>query len=86
MEDEAFYKAFYMAWVFYPCFIVIGLVQILLLCLYIKRYHPFAKILEGVEKQEDWQFSGRGPMKVKRCEKCEVMKSRTMGRSQEKEK
>ena len=51
MEDEAYERAFYLAWVFYPCFIIIGIGQIILFWLYNDKYHPFSEILKGVKKQ-----------------------------------
>ena len=51
MEDEAFEQSFYMSWVFYPFFFIIGLGQILFFYLYNKKFHPFCEILKGVRKQ-----------------------------------
>ena len=51
MEDEAYERASYMAWVFYPCFIIIGIGQIILFWLYNDKYHPFSVILKGVKNQ-----------------------------------
>ena len=50
MENEAYSLAFYMSWIFYPIFIVVGFGQILLICLYVEKYHPFSEILKGAEK------------------------------------
>ena len=51
MEDEAHEKAFYMAWILYPCFFIILIGQILFFYLYNRKYHPFSEILKGVRKQ-----------------------------------
>ena len=51
MEDEAYVQSFYMAWIFFPIFILIAVVQGLLIELYNKKYHPFNIILEGATKK-----------------------------------
>ena len=51
MEDEAHGKAFYMAWILYPCFFIVTIGQILSFYLYNRKYHPFSEILKGVRKQ-----------------------------------
>ena len=58
MEDEAHEKAFYMAWIFYPCFFIIAIGQILFFFLYNRKYHPFSEILKGVNKQGNTYFMG----------------------------
>ena len=50
MENEAYSLAYYMSWIFYPIFIVVGFGQILLICLYVEKCHPFSEILKGAEK------------------------------------
>jgi hypothetical protein len=50
MEDEAYYLAFWMSWIFYPIFFIVGFGQIFLLYLYIEKYHPFNVILKGAEE------------------------------------
>ena len=51
MEDEAYDQSFYMAWIFFPIFILIAVGQGLLIELYNKKYHPFNIILEGATKK-----------------------------------
>ena len=57
MEDEAYVQSFYMAWIFFPIFIVIAVVQGLLIELYNKKYHPFIIILEDVTKKGKMFFT-----------------------------
>ena len=46
MEDEAYVKCYYMAWIFYPIFICIGIFQVILFVLYNHKCHPFRNLLE----------------------------------------
>ena len=46
MEDEAYVQIFYMAWIFYPIFIFIGILQVILFVLYNHKCHPFRALLE----------------------------------------
>ena len=45
MEDEAFVLCYYLSWVFYPIFTLIGILQIVLFLLYNQKYHPFSDLL-----------------------------------------
>ena len=56
MEDEAYVQSFYMAWIFFPIFILIGVGQGILIELYNKKYHPFNIILEGAIKKGKMAF------------------------------
>ena len=51
MEDEAYTQSFYMAWMFFPIFIFIGIGQVILFVLYNNKYHPFQVILKGATKK-----------------------------------
>ena len=51
MEDEAYVQSFYMAWMFFPIFIFIGIGQVILFVLYNNKYHPFQVILKGATKK-----------------------------------
>ena len=51
MEDEAFEQSFYMAWAFYPFYIIIGLGKILFFYLYNNKFHPFNEILKIVQEK-----------------------------------
>ena len=57
MEDEAYDQSFYMAWIFFPIFILIAVGQGLLIELYNKKYHPFNIILEGATKKGKMLFT-----------------------------
>ena len=57
MEDEAYVQSFYIAWIFFPIFILIAVGQGLLIELYNKKYHPFNIILEGVTKKGKMLFT-----------------------------
>ena len=56
MENEAYELSYYMSWIFYPIFMILGFGQILLLCLYIEKHHPFNVILKGAEKPGTGDF------------------------------
>ena len=45
MEDEAFVLCYYLSWVFYPIFTLIGILQMILFLLYNQKYHPFSDLL-----------------------------------------
>ena len=45
MEDEAFELCYYLSWVFYPIFTLIGILQMILFLLYNQKYHPFSDLL-----------------------------------------
>ena len=49
MEDEAYELAFYMAWVGFPMFMIIGIGQFLLFNAYNNKFHPFNIVLKGAE-------------------------------------
>ena len=49
MEDEAYEKSFFLAWVFFPTFFVIGVLQLILFNLYNQIFHPFGVILKGAD-------------------------------------
>ena len=45
MEDEAFVLCYYLSWVFYPIFTLIGILQMILFLLYNQKFHPFSVLL-----------------------------------------
>ena len=51
MEDEAYTQAYYMAWVFFPCFLLIAILQLILFCLFNHKYHPFSDLLDSADHQ-----------------------------------
>ena len=51
MENEAYIQSYYMSWAFFPCFIVIGIGQILLFYFFNQKFHPFSIILEGANEE-----------------------------------
>ena len=57
MEDEAYVQSFYMAWMFFPIFIFIGIGQVILFVLYNNKYHPFQIILKGATKKGKMTFT-----------------------------
>ena len=57
MEDEAYVQSFYMAWMFFPIFIFIGIGQVILFVLYNNKYHPFQVILKGATKKGKMAFT-----------------------------
>ena len=49
MEDEAFERCKTMSWIFYPIFMLIGILQIILFVLYNDKFHPFCDLLKGAD-------------------------------------
>ena len=47
MEMESYEKSKLMAWIFYPTWILLTLVQSISFILYNGRFHPLSKILDG---------------------------------------
>ena len=52
MEKDSFEKAQWMAWIFYPIFILLSILQAVSFFLSNGKFHPLAKILEGHENQQ----------------------------------
>ena len=52
MEKESFEKAQWMAWMFYPIFILLAILQAISFLLSNGKFHPLAKILDGCENQQ----------------------------------
>ena len=52
MEKESFEKAQWMAWMFYPIFILLAILQAISFLLSNGKFHPLAKILDGYENQQ----------------------------------
>ena len=51
MENEAYTQAYHMAWVFFPCFFLIAMLQMILFCLFNHKYHPFVDLLDDADNQ-----------------------------------
>ena len=51
MENEAYTLAYHMAWVFFPCFLLIAMLQLILFCLFNHKYHPFVDLLDDADYQ-----------------------------------
>ena len=51
MENEAYTLAYHMAWVFFPCFLLIAMLQLILFCLFNHKYHPFVDLLDDTDNQ-----------------------------------
>ena len=51
MENEAYTLAYHMAWVFFPCFLLIAMLQLILFCLFNHKYHPFVDLLDDADNQ-----------------------------------
>ena len=51
MEKESFEKAQLMAWIFYPIFILLSILQAISFILSNGKFHPLAIILDGCENQ-----------------------------------
>ena len=58
-ETESLERAQLFAWVFFPTWILMGILQAITFVLYNGRFHPLAKILDGcnVEESNDVYFS-----------------------------
>ena len=48
MENEAYIQMFYMSWAFFPAFVLVGVLQLILAYLY-NKHHPFSIILSKDE-------------------------------------
>ena len=51
MEVESYELSKWMAWVFYPTWILLTIVQAICFILYNGKFHPLSKILDGCEVQ-----------------------------------
>ena len=68
MENEAYNLAYHMAWVFFPCFLLIAMLQLILFCLFNHKYHPFVDLLDDANYQGMYNL-GVSPSLVSRyCE------------------
>ena len=47
MEMESYEKSKLMAWIFYPTWIVLTILQVICFILYNGKFHPLSKILDG---------------------------------------
>ena len=52
MEKESFQKAQWLAFIFYPIFILLSILQAISFILSNGKFHPLAIILEGCENQQ----------------------------------
>ena len=52
MEKESFEKAQWMAFIFYPIFILLSILQAISFILSNGKFHPLAKILDGCENKQ----------------------------------
>ena len=50
MEMESYERSKLMAWIFYPTWILLTIVQAICFILYNGRFHPLSKILDGYSK------------------------------------
>ena len=50
MENEAYDQVYFMAWVFFPSFMLIAIFQAILFILFNNKCHPFSDILEGADR------------------------------------
>ena len=53
MEMESYEKSKLMAWIFYPTWILLTIVQAICFILYNGRFHPLSKILDGKPSQQN---------------------------------
>ena len=51
METESYEVSKLMAWVFYPTWILLTIIQAICFILYNGKFHPLSKILDGCEVQ-----------------------------------
>ena len=51
MEMESYEKSKLMAWIFYPTWILLTILQAVCFILYNGKFHPLSKILDGWEAQ-----------------------------------
>ena len=60
MEMESYEKSKLMAWIFYPTWILLTILQAICFILYNGRFHPLSKILDGCIhiQKPDTDFDG----------------------------
>ena len=52
MEKESFKNAQWLAWIFYPIFILLSILHAISFVLSNGKFHPLAKILDGFEDDQ----------------------------------
>ena len=52
MEKESFDRAQWLAWIFYPIFILLSFLQAIAFILSNGKFHPLSKIFDGCENQQ----------------------------------
>ena len=56
MEKEAFQKAQLFAWIFFPIWIIMAIIQAVCFVLSNGRFHPLAKILEDCDGSNEGEY------------------------------
>ena len=56
MEKEAFQKAQLFAWIFFPIWIIMAIVQAVCFVLSNGQFHPLAKILENCDVSDEGKY------------------------------
>ena len=56
MEKEAFQKAKLFAWIFFPIWIIMAIIQAVCFVLSNGRFHPLAKILEDCDDSDKGKY------------------------------
>ena len=57
MEKEAFQKAQLFAWIFFPIWIIMAIIQAVCFVLSNGRFHPLAKILEDCDDSDQGNYT-----------------------------
>ena len=56
MEKEAFQKAQFFSWIFFPFWIIMAIIQAVCFVLSNGRFHPLAKILEDFDGSDEGKY------------------------------
>ena len=62
-EMESLERAQLFAWVFFPTWILMAILQAITFMLYNGRFHPLAKILDGCNVEESNEIEGKNILK-----------------------